>query len=113
VSRLQPNQHEVQQLLPVWTARARLNLFERRLGAPEAEARYVEQERRDTTADGRRRAFVAAAGRPSADVKRSYRLAQAARSRSSFATSDHRGGDPGRWWQVLSTYRRPVAPEDH
>ena len=42
------------------------------LGAPSAEARYAAQERRDTTADGRRRAFVAAAGRPSAEIKREY-----------------------------------------
>ena len=42
------------------------------LGAPSAEALYAAQERRDTTADGRRRAFVAAAGRPSAEIKREY-----------------------------------------
>jgi aminopeptidase N len=42
------------------------------LGAPEAEARYAEQVKRDTTADGRRRAFIAAAGRPSAETKRTY-----------------------------------------
>ena len=42
------------------------------LGAPEADARLAEQTRRDTTADGRRLAFVAGAARPSADTKRSY-----------------------------------------
>jgi len=42
------------------------------LGAPAAESRYDEQERRDTTADGRRRAFIAGAGRPSATTKRDY-----------------------------------------
>jgi aminopeptidase N len=42
------------------------------LGAPSAGARYTAQERRDTTADGRRRAFVAAAGRPTAEIKREY-----------------------------------------
>jgi aminopeptidase N len=41
-------------------------------GAPTAEARFGEQVRRDTTADGPRRAFIAGAGRPSADTKRSY-----------------------------------------
>jgi aminopeptidase N len=42
------------------------------LGTPQADSRYAAQERRDTTADGRRRAFVAGAGRPSAEVKRAY-----------------------------------------
>ena len=42
------------------------------LGAPQAEARFTEQEKRDTTADGRRLAFVAGSGRPSAEVKRTY-----------------------------------------
>ena len=42
------------------------------LGAPTAEARYAEQMRRDTTADGRRRAFIAGAGRPSREIKRTY-----------------------------------------
>jgi len=42
------------------------------LGAPGAETRYAEQEKRDTTADGRRRAFIAGAGRPSATIKRDY-----------------------------------------
>jgi aminopeptidase N len=42
------------------------------LGAPTAEARYAAQEKRDTTPDGRRRAFIAGAGRPSAEVKRAY-----------------------------------------
>jgi aminopeptidase N len=42
------------------------------LGAPTAEARYAEQTRRDTTADGRRRAFIAGAGRPSGETKRAY-----------------------------------------
>jgi aminopeptidase N len=42
------------------------------LGAPEAESRYAEQVKRDTTPDGRRRAFIAAAGRPSAETKRTY-----------------------------------------
>ena len=37
------------------------------LGAPSAEPRYAQQERRDTTPDGRRRAFIAGAGRPSAE----------------------------------------------
>ncbi len=41
-------------------------------GGPLAESRYKEQQKRDTTADGRRRAFIAGAGRRSADVKRSY-----------------------------------------
>ena len=42
------------------------------LGAPGAAARLAEQEKRDTTADGRRRAFIAGAGRPGAAVKRRY-----------------------------------------
>jgi aminopeptidase N len=42
------------------------------LGAPSAERRFAAQERRDTTPDGRRRAFIAGAGRPSADTKRGY-----------------------------------------
>jgi aminopeptidase N len=42
------------------------------LGTPQADSRYAAQERRDTTADGRRRAFIAGAGRPSAEVKAAY-----------------------------------------
>jgi len=42
------------------------------LGAASAQRRYVQQERRDTTPDGRRRAFIAGAGRPSAETKREY-----------------------------------------
>ncbi len=42
------------------------------LGAAGADRLYAEQSRRDTTADGRRRAFVAAAARPSAATKRDY-----------------------------------------
>jgi aminopeptidase N len=42
------------------------------LGAPRAESRFAEQQKRDTTPDGRRRAFIAGAGRPSPEVKRSY-----------------------------------------
>jgi aminopeptidase N len=42
------------------------------LGAPQAEALSAEQEKRDTTADGRRRAFVAAAGRANAETKQTY-----------------------------------------
>jgi aminopeptidase N len=42
------------------------------LGAPSAESRYVNQERRDTTADGRRLAFIAGAARPTAETKRQY-----------------------------------------
>ncbi len=42
------------------------------LGAPEAEERYAAQQARDTTPDGRRRAFIAGAGRRSVDTKRSY-----------------------------------------
>jgi len=51
-----------------WEAVARLI----EVGAPTAERRFAEQARRDTTADGRRRAFTAGAGRPSAEVKRTY-----------------------------------------
>jgi aminopeptidase N len=42
------------------------------LNAPRADARLREQSRRDTTADGRRLAFIAGAGRPSPAVKREY-----------------------------------------
>jgi aminopeptidase N len=42
------------------------------VGAATADRRLVEQSRRDTTPDGRRRAFIAAAGRPSAATKRDY-----------------------------------------
>jgi aminopeptidase N len=42
------------------------------LGAPEAEHRLAEQIARDTTPDGRRRAFIAQAARPSAENKREY-----------------------------------------
>ena len=42
------------------------------LGAASAQRRYVQQERRDTTPDGRGRAFIAGAGRPSAETKREY-----------------------------------------
>jgi aminopeptidase N len=42
------------------------------LGVPQADTRLAEQEKRDTTADGRRLAFVAGAGRPSAGTKRTY-----------------------------------------
>ncbi len=42
------------------------------LAAPRAEERYAERQARDTTPDGRRRAFIAGAGRRSADTKRSY-----------------------------------------
>src|SRR5262249_41643583 len=42
------------------------------LAAPSAESSYTEQKKRDTTADGRRRAFIAGAGRPTAATKRSY-----------------------------------------
>jgi aminopeptidase N len=42
------------------------------LDTPGARARYAEQEKRDSTADGRRLAFIAAAGRPSAEAKREY-----------------------------------------
>jgi len=42
------------------------------LGAPTAQDRFTEQQRRDSTADGRRLAFIAAAGRPSGETKRDY-----------------------------------------
>jgi aminopeptidase N len=42
------------------------------LKAPEAESRYAEQVKRDTTADGRRRAFIGAAGRFDSTTKRTY-----------------------------------------
>jgi aminopeptidase N len=42
------------------------------LDAPEAAARLRDQARRDTTADGRRLAFIAGAGRPNPAVKREY-----------------------------------------
>ena len=42
------------------------------LGAPAGEPRYAEQVKRDTTADGRRRSFIAAAGRPDAETKHTY-----------------------------------------
>jgi aminopeptidase N len=42
------------------------------LGAAGSDRLYAEQSRRDTTADGRRRAFIAAAARPSAATKREY-----------------------------------------
>jgi aminopeptidase N len=42
------------------------------LGAPTAERRFGRQEHRDTTPDGRRRAFIASAGRASAETKREY-----------------------------------------
>ena len=42
------------------------------LDAPDAERRLDEQRRRDTTADGRRHAFIAGAARPSAATKREY-----------------------------------------
>jgi aminopeptidase N len=42
------------------------------LGARQAEARLTEQEHDDTTADGQRLAFIAGAGRPSEETKRSY-----------------------------------------
>src|SRR5262249_16003987 len=41
-------------------------------GAPSAEARLAREIQTDTTSDGRRRAFIAEAARPSADVKRDY-----------------------------------------
>ena len=40
--------------------------------APRAEQRYTAEVARDTTSDGRRRAFVAAAARQNAETKRSY-----------------------------------------
>ncbi|HUR93358.1 MAG TPA: M1 family aminopeptidase [Gemmatimonadales bacterium] len=42
------------------------------LGVPQAEPRFAAQVRRDTTADGRRLAFIAGAGRASAESKRAY-----------------------------------------
>lgn len=42
------------------------------LAAPKAEERYAAERARDTTADGPRRAFIAGAGRRSAETKRSY-----------------------------------------
>ncbi|HZM25798.1 MAG TPA: hypothetical protein VFB89_00395, partial [Gemmatimonadales bacterium] len=42
------------------------------LKAPGAESRYAEQVKRDTTADGRRHAFIAAAGRFDSTTKRTY-----------------------------------------
>ena len=42
------------------------------LGAPEADRRLDGQRRRDTTADGRRQAFIAGAARPDAETKREY-----------------------------------------
>jgi aminopeptidase N len=42
------------------------------VGAPEAEARFAEQQRHDTTPDGRRLAFIVQAGRPTAATKRDY-----------------------------------------
>ena len=41
-------------------------------GAPEAERRFVAEVQRDTTAGGKRRAFVAAAARPDSATKRAY-----------------------------------------
>jgi aminopeptidase N len=41
-------------------------------GAPNADALIAAETARDTTTNGKRSAFVAAAGRPSADVKRQY-----------------------------------------
>jgi aminopeptidase N len=42
------------------------------LGAPHANTRLTEQEKRDTTADGRRLGFIAGAGRPSVKTKQAY-----------------------------------------
>jgi aminopeptidase N len=42
------------------------------LGAPGAEERYATQQARDTTPDGRRRAFIAGAGRRDGQTKQSY-----------------------------------------
>ena len=42
------------------------------LGAGPAERRFLEEERRDTTPDGPRRAFIAGASRSSAKIKREY-----------------------------------------
>jgi aminopeptidase N len=47
-----------------------MRLVER--GAPNADALIAAEVARDTTTSGKRSAFVAAAGRPSADVKRAY-----------------------------------------
>jgi len=41
-------------------------------GAPGAERRYAEEARRDSTSEGRRRAFVAGAARPDSVAKRDY-----------------------------------------
>ncbi|HUF34294.1 MAG TPA: M1 family aminopeptidase, partial [Gemmatimonadales bacterium] len=51
-----------------WDAVTRLLV----LGAPSAPARLAEQARRDTTPDGRRRTFIAGAGRPEPESKRAY-----------------------------------------
>ncbi len=51
-----------------WDAVARLL----ELGAPTAERRLAGQMERDTTPDGRRRAFIAGAGRPDGETKRTY-----------------------------------------
>jgi len=51
-----------------WDAVARLL----ELGAPTAESRFAAQVTRDTTPDGRRRAFIAAAGRADPETKRTY-----------------------------------------
>jgi aminopeptidase N len=42
------------------------------LGGASAEQRLIQQERRDTTPDGRRRTFIAGAGRPNQQTKREY-----------------------------------------
>jgi aminopeptidase N len=42
------------------------------LGAASAERRFAQQQQKDTTPDGARRAFIAGAGRPSAESKRRY-----------------------------------------
>ena len=42
------------------------------LAAPQAEDRYAAENARDTTSDGRRRAFIARAGKRSAEAKREY-----------------------------------------
>jgi aminopeptidase N len=42
------------------------------LGAPTADTRLAEQTKRDTTPDGRRRAFIAGAARGNAATKKSY-----------------------------------------
>jgi aminopeptidase N len=51
-----------------WDAVTRLLILE----APDAERHLAAQTARDTTPDGRRRAFMAGAGRPSATVKQEY-----------------------------------------